>query len=86
MHFIILDVAMDGCGGSGGQLCYSYVAIIYSSKFNTVLAYGSVWLEVVGCKGVGEPGFARHWEAAAAARVRDEPGCRAAEQRVVWQA
>jgi hypothetical protein len=43
-------------------------------------------LEVVGCKGVADPGFARRWEAAAAVRVRHEPGCRAAVQRVVWQA
>jgi hypothetical protein len=43
-------------------------------------------LEVVGCKEVADAGFARRWEAAAAARVRDNPGCRVAVQRVVWQA
>jgi hypothetical protein len=43
-------------------------------------------LEVVGCKGVADAGFARRWEAAAAARLRDEPGCRVAVQRVMWQA
>lgn len=43
-------------------------------------------LEVVGCKGVPDAGFARRWEAAAAARVRDVPGSRAAVQSVVWQA
>jgi hypothetical protein len=42
-------------------------------------------LEVVGCKGVADAGFAWCCEAAAAARVRDVPGSRVAVQRVVWQ-
>ncbi|KAF6263765.1 hypothetical protein COO60DRAFT_1698624 [Scenedesmus sp. NREL 46B-D3] len=42
-------------------------------------------LEVVGCNGVAEPGFARRWEAAAAAQVLAAPGSRVAVQRLLWQ-
>jgi hypothetical protein len=43
-------------------------------------------LKVVGCKGVADAAFARRWEAAAAARVRKQLGCRVVVQRVLWQA